>query len=118
MNTQQLVHAEITELFTPWIDAELAPAQEKALESHLAGCDACRASWDEFAGAVAAVRGVERYRLPAGFSRRVIARTRIERRKRLARVREMVLPLVPAEVALPLLLIAAVAAVVLLLLAS
>ena len=116
MNAQ--LHPDMIEKFSPYLDAELPPADEAAFESHLEACGPCRVSYAEFADAVALVREVPRHKLPAGFSRRVIARTRGERRRRLARVRELVLP-VPAEVALPIVVVAAtVAAVVILLLVA
>jgi len=106
----------MVEKFSPYLDAELPPADEAAFESHLEDCDACRASWTEFADALALVREVPRHRLPASFGRRVLARTRGERRRRLVRVQEL-LPFGPAEVGLGLVVLAAAAAAAVLLLA-
>jgi len=110
------VHQEIVDRFSPWLDAELAPAEEEALERHLDGCGPCRAEWERFADAAALLRGLPRERPSAAFTRRVVARTRLERRRRALRLREGALSLVAAEVAVPVLLVAAAAAVVVLLL--
>ncbi|WP_373049396.1 anti-sigma factor family protein [Vulgatibacter sp.] len=114
MNT----HQEVIELFSPYVDASLPAAQEAAFEAHLAQCGPCRAEYAGFAEAVALVRELPRHRLPAAFGRRVLARTRTERRRRLSRIRELVLPVFPAGVAVPLVLVAALAALVVLLFLS
>lgn len=109
-------HQEMIERFSPYVDAELPPADEAALEEHLGSCAPCRTEYTAFAEAISLVRELPRNRLPSAFTRRVVARTRMERRRRLARVREMVLPMVPAEVALPVVLLAVIAAVMVLVL--
>lgn len=108
-------HQEVIELFSPYVDAALPAAEEARLEAHLAACEPCRLEYGAFAEAVSLVRELPRHKLPAAFSRRVLARTRAERRRRLREVRAAMLP-VPAEIALPVVLLAAVAAVVVLVL--
>lgn len=109
-------HPEIVDRFSPLVDAELPPAEVQEVEAHLSRCPSCRAEWEDFAEAVALLRDLPRERLPSAFTRRVVARTRIERRRRRLRLQTDLLPLAGAQIILPIALLAAVAAVVLLLL--
>jgi anti-sigma factor RsiW len=76
----QLGHGEAEELFSPYVDRELPPAEEAALRAHLAGCPSCRAAWAAFSRAVGLARDLPPERPPAGFARRVLGRVRARRR--------------------------------------
>lgn len=110
-------HREAEALFAPMVDRELAPQQEAALRSHLESCHDCQRGFEKYARAVELVRGVARERAPGDFAQQVLKRVRKRRRglfgSQGARWFEHIS--VPVEAALPVILAAIVAALVIVL---
>ena len=104
-------HQEVRSLFPALVDDELDGARAEGLRAHLEACAECRIGWVRYERAVALVRRVPREKPPAALTAAILRR--IRRRKSLALRRAQVLALayrVPYEVVLPILLAAAVAA--------
>lgn len=75
------------ELFSPFLDGELAPHEAGSLEAHLAACAACRrelAVWERLSAEVRGLR--EDVRAPEGFARWVLQQVPAPRRNWLARL--------------------------------
>lgn len=108
-----LGHSEAQALFAPLVDRELEPGEEAALRSHLDACAECRQGWERYERAVALVRGVARERAPKDFAVGVVRRVRRRRRGAFglqgARFFEQVS--IPAEAAIPVIIAAIVAAI-------
>lgn len=101
--------AHLGEKLHELLDGELTrPEQENAL-AHLSECDACAAEHDRLAETLTALRGLGEARAPRGFSSRVLRRTRAHRRGRLRLVAHL---RAPYEVAVVVLLAAALAVLV------
>ncbi|ACY12785.1 anti-sigma factor family protein [Haliangium ochraceum] len=62
---------EIEAQFSDLHDGSLGADEARALESHLQGCDACRAAYDEFCSAVDALAGMHKMSAPQHFEREV-----------------------------------------------
>lgn len=63
-------------LFGAYWDDEITQAEREALESHFAGCDACRTAYEEFSRPLEAIAGLPRIEAASGFAERVLARVR------------------------------------------
>lgn len=75
------------ELFSPFLDGELAPHEAGALEAHLAACAACRGELAVWKRLSAEVRGLrEDARAPEGFAQRVMQQVPVPQRNWLARL--------------------------------
>ena len=111
-------HDRAQALFGQLVDEELAPAEEQALRSHLDACADCQHELERYARTVTLVRSLERERAPAELAAQVLKRVRRRRRGLFGlqggRFFEQVS--VPAEVAVPVVLIAIAAAAVIVLL--
>lgn len=109
--SHQSSHQEVRSLFPALVDDELDGDLVRNLKAHLEMCQECRNGWTRYERAVSLVRQVPRERPPAALTAAVLRR--IRRRKSVALRRDRVLALayrVPHEVVLPILLAAAVAA--------
>ena len=73
-------HEKARELFTDYLDGELAEQDRTALEAHLAGCEECREEWKSFSKTVGEVSGLLRMAAPETFVRDV--EQKIRRRSR------------------------------------
>jgi anti-sigma factor RsiW len=113
--TARIDHGVATERFSPYVDRELAPAEERELLLHLETCPACRKEYEAFARALSLVRGAERVRPRPGFERRVVKKLRPRRRRALARSANAVAVMVSVEAAIPLLIALGVAVLLVLL---
>lgn len=111
---ETVAHERAQELFGPFIDGEIAPGEAADLRAHLTGCVECRSGFDEYEKAVTLLRDVGRERVPEGFATSVLRRVRRRRRQsRFAGGRLIELNTIPAaEVLVPILIAAAVAAVI------
>lgn len=108
MNAEPLSHDAAAELFSAYLDAELPEPELDRLEEHLDDCGECRSEYEEFAEALALVRGVPRLRAPRGFTRRVVKRAQRARKRGFAAAAgELVAYRVHAEIALAIVLAAA-----------
>jgi predicted anti-sigma-YlaC factor YlaD len=111
----QLSHREAQRLFFAFADDELPSEDETRLTLHLEECGSCRAGWDRYARTVDRVRGVEREKAPAALATLIVRRAR---RRRTFGLRAIQLAHAqyrfPVEAAIPLLLGAAVAALLVL----
>ncbi|WP_338833509.1 hypothetical protein MHLNE_24400 [Moorella humiferrea] len=66
---------EARELFSPWLDGELAAGEREALQRHLAECPACRAEWERWQEISRALRGMKApVAAPPGFAAAVNAK--------------------------------------------
>jgi anti-sigma factor RsiW len=81
------------ERVTALVDRVLIGAERAEIEAHLAECTACRAQAEEEEKLRSALRDLLSPELPAGFERRVRRRLRWARRRGLARMARMMLPL-------------------------
>lgn len=104
-------------MFSLLLDERLDEREQEALLEHLDGCERCGTRFDRYAEAVQLVRTMERQRAPADFTQAVLKRVRKRRRRLLfgpqgGRFFEHVS--IPAEVAVPIILIGALALAVLL----
>ena len=61
-------HARATELFSAYLDRELGAEEIRALEEHLAACEACRAEYETFAKAVSALGAMHKMAAPTQFT--------------------------------------------------
>lgn len=113
-----LEHDQAQELFGLFVDQELAPGEQEALERHLDGCADCAADLAQYERTVAAVRSLERERAPRELTAQVMKRVRRRRRSLFAaqgaRFFEHVS--VPVEAVVPVVIAAIAAAAVILLL--
>ena len=106
----ELSHREAKDLFAPWVDDELAAPDAVRLRAHLDGCEDCRVGWEAYERVVKTARSLERVRAPEGLSSIILRRVR---RRRFGPRPSMVNHIqnrVPVEMIIPLLLAAAVAA--------
>ena len=111
-----LGHTEARDLFSAYVDEDLPEPDEERLLQHLDGCRECHQGLERFEDTIAQVRGLPRNELPAAFSRQVMRRVKHRNRRQRELAAVMVGPLrVPVEAALPIMLAAAVAVVLLLL---
>lgn len=104
-------HQEARSLFPALVDDELDGEQAKGLQAHLDQCAECRTGWVRYERAISLVRKAPREKPPVALTAAILRR--IRRRKSAALRRERVLALayrVPYEVVLPILMAAAVAA--------
>jgi anti-sigma factor RsiW len=92
-----MICADARELFSPFVDEALGPAERAVLEQHLADCAECPRELERFRATVALLRAVEPERAPAGFVDRVLAARPVPWHRRLLRTL-----LVPWPVKLPL----------------
>lgn len=109
-------HSEVTGLFSAFVDHELPVAELEKLVVHLESCAGCAEELSTFEETVARVRGLPAVRAPSSFSRMVLRRVRHRSRRQSA-----VAPFLdgsfhlPAEAAIPIVLAAVLALVLLLL---
>jgi anti-sigma factor RsiW len=115
MRARPIDHEEANERFSPYVDRELSPDDERELVLHLRACDACRADYERFVRALSLVRGAERARPAPGFGRRVAGRLRVRRRRDANRAVTVLALTVSIEAIIPLLLAVGVAALLILL---
>jgi anti-sigma factor RsiW len=104
-------------MFAPLLDAELPAWDEAALRTHLSDCARCQQGLARYQRAVELLREAPRARAPAGFATRVLRRVRRRRRAlregpQGARFFEQVS--IPAEAAIPIVLAALIAAILVL----
>lgn len=106
----ELSHREAKDLFGAFVDDELGEGEERELRAHLDGCHECRTGWQSYERVVKGARGLDKLRAPPSLA------TLIARRVRRRRFGSRALHLtqahyrLPAEIILPILLAAAVAA--------
>jgi hypothetical protein len=106
----ELTHREAQNLFGAWVDAELGDQEELGLRAHLDDCADCRTGWQRYERVVKGARNLEHIQAPPRLA------TLIARRVRRRRMGGRALHLahahyrLPAEVIIPILLAAAVAA--------
>ncbi|MGQ0505862.1 MAG: zf-HC2 domain-containing protein [Myxococcaceae bacterium] len=112
----ELSHREAKGLFFAHADQALDAASEQKLTQHLDACNDCRIGWDRYHRAVESVRNVEREKAPPMLAS-VLARR--ARRRRPFGIKGMQFlhahHRLPAEMMLPLLVAAALAALLLML---
>jgi anti-sigma factor RsiW len=111
---EPVAHETAPELFGALLDGEISTSQEEGLRAHLSGCVECRTGFDRYERAISLVREVGREHAPEGFATTILRRVR--RRRRLshfngARLLE-VTSTPAAEVMIPVLIAAAVAALI------
>ena len=105
------VHQEVRTLFPALIDAELDRGREQSLRAHLDECLDCRQGWVRYERAITLVRKVEREKAPAHLSSIILRRVRKQRSSAQRRDRMLrVVYRVPYEIMIPIMLAAAVAA--------
>jgi anti-sigma factor RsiW len=110
----EISHHDARALFGALIDEELAPDEKAQVSTHLARCDDCRAGYVKYERVVQQVRSLERLRAPPTLATRILLRVRRRRpfgTKGLALLHAQ--HRVPVEVIIPVLLAAAVAALLL-----
>ena len=104
-------HQEVRSMFPALVDDELPGDLVANLRAHLATCVECRNGWTRYERAVSLVRKAPKEKPPAALTAAILRR--IRRRKSQARRRDVALALayrVPYGVVLPIVLAAAVAA--------
>ena len=112
----ELGHTEARDLFSAYVDEDLAEPEEERLLEHLDGCPECHQGLEHFEDTIAQVRGLPRHRLPVSFTRQVLRRAKHRNRRQRELAAFMVGPLrVPVEAAFPIILAAGVAVVLFLL---
>jgi anti-sigma factor RsiW len=112
----ELGHTEARDLFSAYVDEDLAEPEEERFLEHLDGCPECHQGLERFEDTIAQVRGLPRHRLPASFTRQVLRRAKHRNRRQRELAAFMVGPLrVPVEAAFPIILAAGVAVVLFLL---
>jgi anti-sigma factor RsiW len=107
-------HQEYRSMFPALVDDELDGDLVTNLRAHLEICDECRSGWKRYERAVALVRQVPREKAPEALT--AVIMRRIRRRKSAMLRREHVLALAyrtPYGVVIPIILAAAVAALLL-----
>ncbi len=62
--------------FSAYWEGELPAARREKLEAHWKACEACRAEYESFAGALRALRALPRLDAPESFASRVLVRVR------------------------------------------
>ena len=67
----KMEHEKARELFTDYLDGELAGEEKAALEEHLAQCEECRSEWETFSRTVEEVSGLLSVAAPEDFAREV-----------------------------------------------
>jgi anti-sigma factor RsiW len=112
---ETLAHERAQELFGALLDGEIHATEEAGLRAHLTDCVECRTGFDQFEKAISLIRDVGRERAPEGFATRVLRRVR--RRRRHTRLQGGRLlfehgAFPAAEVIVPILIAAAVAALI------
>ena len=115
MGATHLTHHEARARFLDLADAALSPPEAEAVHSHLRACRDCAAGWQAYAATVQAVRTLPREAAPPSLASDVLARVQRRRQGQRGLALAHARLRVPAEMALPLLLAAAVAALLLLL---
>lgn len=109
-------HSEVTGLFSAYVDHELPVGELERFVTHVEACEGCAGELEVFEQTVASVRGLPRERAPSAFSRQVMRRVRHRHRRQAA-----VAPYLqgsfqlPVEAAIPIVLAAALALLLLLL---
>jgi anti-sigma factor RsiW len=112
-----LDHARAQAMFAPLVDAELPSADLRLLRTHLSDCAQCQVGLERYERAVQLMRQAPPAKVPGSFASVVLRRVRRRRRSAMAsavqgaRFFEHVS--IPAEAAIPI-VIAAVAAAILL----
>jgi anti-sigma factor RsiW len=111
-----LDHARAQAMFAPLVDAELPSADLRLLRTHLSDCAQCQVGLERYERAVQLMRQAPPAKVPGSFASVVLRRVRKRRRSAMAsaqgaRFFEHVS--IPAEAAIPI-VIAAVAAAILL----
>lgn len=111
----RLDHQEVRGLFGALLDEELTDGKAASVREHLDGCTDCRIGWDRYARAIELVRKVAREKAPPSLASTILWRVR---REGLFGARGLVRAhahyRVPIEVMLPVVLGAAIAALILL----
>jgi hypothetical protein len=69
-------HDQVREILGPYLEGELASAQQLVVERHLTSCPACTTEYRELRATVALLRSLPEPEVPAGFSERVLDRAR------------------------------------------
>jgi anti-sigma factor RsiW len=106
----ELTHREAKSLFGAFVDEELEPPKEESLKAHLDDCAECRTGWELYARVVKSTRTLERQKAPPGLATVILRRVR--RRRIAARTLRLTHAqyALPAEIIIPVVLAAAVAA--------
>ncbi len=115
---EAIAHEQAKDLFGPMAEGELSSVEAKSLTAHLSGCAECRVDFQQYERAVVLVREVGRERAPEGFATSVMKR--IRRRRRMdrfqgGRILAEISTIPGAEVLVPVLIAACVAALLFLL---
>jgi len=112
MMDTQISHQEAKGLFGALVDAELQGDLLQQMRAHLDSCRECREGWTRYSRAVERVRSTARARAPGAFAAAVKVRALRRRRglRGLAHVHAM--HRVPVEILIPILLAAAIGALV------
>ncbi len=106
-------HHEARRLFGAYWDDETTQAEREWLEAHFAGCDACRAEYEQFTRVIEAMGTLPRHEVAPDLLERTLARTRrmTPARDVLPERRPMWVPVTAAAVA-TLLVVGAVAGLI------
>ena len=115
MGATQMTHHEARARFLDLADAALPPPEAEAVHSHLRVCRDCAAGWQAYSATVQAVRALPREPAPPTLATDLLRRVNRRRQGQRALALTHARLRVPAEMALPLLLAAALAALLLLL---
>jgi len=106
----ELTHREAKSLFGAFVDEDLEPPRELSLKAHLDDCDECRTGWEKYARVVKSTRTLDRQKAPAGLASIIMRRVRRRRMSARAFQLTMAHSAIPAEIVIPVVLAAAVAA--------
>ena len=109
-----LDHARAQAMFAPLVDAELPSTDLRLLRTHLSDCAQCQEGLERYERAVQLMRQAPPAKVPGSFASVVLRRVRKRRRSAMAQgARFFEHVSIPAEAAIPI-VIAAVAAAILL----
>jgi anti-sigma factor RsiW len=106
----ELTHSQARDLFGPWVDDELAAPEAVQLKTHLDGCSDCRVGWEAYERVVKTTRSLERQRAPEGLASVILRRVRRRRVGAHASMVSQIQNRLPVEMVIPLLIAAAVIA--------
>jgi anti-sigma factor RsiW len=109
---REISHREAKDLYAALVDAELQGDLLEQMRAHLDSCRECRDGWTRYSRAVEKVRSTPRSRAPGSFAAAVKGRVLRRRRGLRGLAHVQAVHRVPVEILVPILLAAAIAALV------